>query len=196
MGNFTQHRKFKNWGHLVAYVAVFFCAGCLSSSLAKHKNASNTRSGGPVNSPSAGQSISTSENSTPSTDAPESTDCPIKFSNEELCASISWNLHPADNATGEFLIRFWDLKTGTENGPFVDPKHVVKSRVWMPDMGQGSSPVKVEKHKDVGGQPVAGTFRATNVYFSKPGTWEVWVQLMTDGPDQTVFEQGKEIYEY
>ena len=53
----------------------------------------------------------------------------------------------------------------------------VAAKLWMPAMGHGSSPVKVEKAKDSSGNVIPGIFQGTNVYFITPGDWEVRIQL-------------------
>jgi hypothetical protein len=46
--------------------------------------------------------------------------------------------------------------------------------LWMPSMGHGSSPVSVAKI-DV------GTYRASQVFFTMPGDWEIRIQRLVNG---------------
>ena len=115
----------------------------------------------------------------------------LVFPQQELSASITWIKEPADEEAGSFTLRFWSTKLGTEQGPYVDPGHVVAVKLWMPSMGHGSSPVKVEQIKDQAGGAVAGVYEATDVFFSMGGKWEIWVQLKKNKADKTPVEQAK-----
>ncbi len=44
--------------------------------------------------------------------------------------------------------------------------------LWMPSMGHGSAPVKLDKLGPA-------QFRVTNVYFIMPGDWEIRLSLKT-----------------
>ena len=61
------------------------------------------------------------------------------------------------------------------------PKIMVAVKLWMPSMGHGSSPVKLDHAKDAGHADVPGVFEVTHVYFVMPGDWEIHVQLK-NGP--------------
>lgn len=53
----------------------------------------------------------------------------------------------------------------------------VKVALWMPSMGHGSSPTRVERAVDADGNVVPGTFTVRNVFFIMAGEWEVRVTL-------------------
>jgi len=103
--------------------------------------------------------------------------CPLEFPKHGLCASWTWEKMPTDQDLGGAQLRFWKKALGTENGPFVDPNDEVFVKLWMPDMGHGSSPVKTEKTLDSGGGVIPGVYEATKIFFVMPGHWEIWVQL-------------------
>ncbi len=49
--------------------------------------------------------------------------------------------------------------------------------LWMPSMGHGSAPTRVERAVDANGDALAGVFNVRNVYFVMGGDWEVRVTL-------------------
>ena len=87
---------------------------------------------------------------------------------------ISWEKKPSADQFGSFLI-----KTGRENAADKSPipedlEGEIRVILWMPSMGHGSSPVTVTKMD-------TGTFRASKVFFSMPGEWEVRIQRTVNG---------------
>ena len=113
--------------------------------------------------------------------------CPLQFTGAGLCASITWDKPPVSDAAATLVLRYWNKDSGTFNGPYINPSHAVGVKLWMPDMGHGSSPVAVAQAVDQAGVAVPGVFKATNIYFIMPGAWEVHVQLK-DGT--TVVEEA------
>jgi hypothetical protein len=103
--------------------------------------------------------------------------CPLSFAKFGACAAIDWTKTPTQTEKGAFRISFWNAKTGSASGPFFDPGKTVFVKLWMPDMGHGSSPVKVSPAVDAAGAPIPGLYDATDVYFVMGGAWEIWVQL-------------------
>ena len=57
-----------------------------------------------------------------------------------------------------------------ENHQPVDLNDSVEVALWMPSMGHGSSPVTVERLD-------TGTYRASEVFFTMKGDWEIRIQL-------------------
>lgn len=55
--------------------------------------------------------------------------------------------------------------------------------LWMPDMGHGSSPTRVEKALDQNGQAIPGAYNVRKIYFVMGGAWEVRV-VLTDAQGQ------------
>lgn len=95
--------------------------------------------------------------------------CPVMFSGSGKCLSITWEKKPTEDETGTFTFAVYRMKDGVavrEDWAAGELKVVL----WMPDMGHGSSPIKLEK---IG----VGTYRASNAFFSMPGTWEIRFQL-------------------
>jgi hypothetical protein len=98
--------------------------------------------------------------------------CDFYFKTQDLCAALIWNHESNRDSEGDFTLQFWNRTQG-ENGPasFVDPvAAVVAVKLWMPEMGHGSQKVKVE-HLGM------GVFKASEVMFVMPGTWEINLQL-------------------
>ena len=70
------------------------------------------------------------------------------------------------------ILRFLDQNDQTRA---VDPVATPFILLWMPSMGHGSSPVKIER-LDV------GVFKASEIFFIMPGPWDIRYQLK-DGSD-------------
>lgn len=70
---------------------------------------------------------------------------------------------PSTEEDSKFFLIFSDNTTN-----FVDPISIKVGslRLWMPSMGHGSAPLKIQ---DLGG----GIFQVTNVYFIMPGDWQI-----------------------
>lgn len=122
--------------------------------------------------------------------------CSLRFVKSSLCASLVWDVHPSEEKLGEFLIRFWDLQSASESGPYIDPSLKIDVKLWMPEHGHGSSPVKMEREKDAAGQVIPGVYRVKNVYFSMPGHWQVQIRMMDRKDVKKIFEQVASSYEY
>lgn len=107
-------------------------------------------------------------------------ECPLFYPRADLCASITWDVAPTNEIDGELTLRFWSASEGTPSGPYVQPSQTPFVKLWMPDMGHGSSPVKLALEGDA--------YKAVDVHFVMGGNWEVWVQLKNAS---TVVEQAK-----
>ncbi len=139
--------------------------GCLQSPLLNHANADSLEQIQPVNAA-----------------------CPFEFKTLDLCATLTWVKMPTDDEKGEFVLSFFSKSSGTVKGPFIDPGYTVTSKLWMPSMGHGSSPVKISAFKDQNGATVTGVYNVSDVYFMMPGAWEIWVALKQGA---TVVDQAK-----
>jgi hypothetical protein len=156
---------------LVALVA-FELVGCLQSPLLNHANAS------PSTAPQQNKQTSNGDG------------CDLVFSKVSLCASVTWVKQPTADDQGEFTLRFWEPSQGTEAGPYVTPAGDVAVKLWMPDMGHGSSPTKVIAETDATGTPVPGVFDVQNIFFVMNGKWRIFLQLKKGGQvvDQAEFD--------
>jgi hypothetical protein len=100
----------------------------------------------------------------------------LTFANNTIHAHFNWTVGPQAESESMMLVSF---KTGTDHKP-LDIKSKLSVILFMPDMGHGSSPTKVEK--------VPGTFdyKVSKMYFTMPGKWEVRVTLKNeDGTKET-----------
>lgn len=95
-----------------------------------------------------------------------SASCPILFLTSNQCASIEWVQGPRSSSESEFVVKFWNKGLATMQGPYADPVQSLSIVLWMPSMGHGSSPVKIEKLQE-------GVFRVRKVFFIMPGDWEI-----------------------
>lgn len=89
---------------------------------------------------------------------------------QHLYFSMEWSQGPRTPEVSEFILRFWPENTTPTDSSLVDPQGDLNVILWMPSMGHGSVPVKVERLS-------AGVYRVSNVYFIMPGDWEVQVYI-------------------
>lgn len=93
-----------------------------------------------------------------------------------ICVSLEWETQPADDSFGSFIFKTFRQtepggEVGNDNTPiFEDLGNRVSVLLWMPSMGHGSSPVRVERLEP-------GVYRASQVYFSMRGSWEIRFQI-------------------
>lgn len=85
---------------------------------------------------------------------------------KNLCASISYEAKPVMGEAFEFVV---DLTASDSDLAKVSG---IKAELWMPSMGHGSAPVRVER---IG----ANQFLVTEAYFVMDGAWDVNVEVMT-----------------
>jgi len=93
--------------------------------------------------------------------------CALEFKREALCLEIQWTELPRESTYGKMLLTFVDR---TDPSRRVDPLATPHVLLWMPSMGHGSAPVKLER-LDV------GTFLASEIFFIMPGPWDIRYQL-------------------
>ncbi len=111
-------------------------------------------------------------------DAPES--CTLRFERLGMCAGLEWVRIPSEEETGVFLLRFRRFENGVTVPADAPSGLKVTVKLWMPDMGHGSSPVKVVRPEGASGTPEAGLYRAEDVHFVMPGAWEIRVILKNE----------------
>lgn len=100
----------------------------------------------------------------------------LTFANGKIHAHISWTVGPVVETESIMLV---DFKTGEDHKP-LDIKSEVKVSLFMPEMGHGSSPTKVEKVRG------STSFKVSKIYFTMPGKWEVRVTIKNeDGTKET-----------
>lgn len=93
----------------------------------------------------------------------------FSFSKAEFSFLISWQEGPSIGAS-RFILRSWNKRIGTLNGPYQDLPKTLFVYLWMPSMGHGSAPVKLKKIAD-------GEYEISEVHFIMGGRWDVKFQL-------------------
>lgn len=89
--------------------------------------------------------------------------CKVKFASRH-CVTVTWELLPTEEETGAFT---FVVTRPDPAGPVPEDLNGVLSVVaWMPGMGHGSSPITVTR-------TAPGTYRATEVFFTMRGEWEL-----------------------
>lgn len=99
--------------------------------------------------------------------------CQAKFASG-ACVSFAWEKMPTEDEAGSFIFKTFRVNE-TDGSAVLEDLTGAENRtmsvvLWMSSMGHGSSPVTVER-LDV------GTFRATNVFFSMKGAWDIRFQV-------------------
>lgn len=84
--------------------------------------------------------------------------------------SFVWEVRPTEDDFGSFFFRTYAADSRDGFPTLEDLGSSVSVLLWMPGMGHGSSPVTVE-HLGV------GTYRASKVFFSMRGDWDIRIQL-------------------
>lgn len=98
---------------------------------------------------------------------PKLSACAAKFASG-VCAGIEWETGPVEGDYSSFVFA---LFSDTGDGPVrVEPDRAPVVVLWMPGMGHGSSPVTVERLPN-------GNYRASKVFFSMRGRWDIRIQL-------------------
>lgn len=119
---------------------------------------------------------------TPATDDKLSA-CDVAFAQSQLCADLKWERRPTEQDMGSFVLEFHNPDDSSQ---FVDLTQNLDVKLWMPSMGHGSSPVKIEK---VG----PGQYRVSEVFFVMRGDWEIQFKLENGS---TVVEQTSLSYRF
>lgn len=92
-----------------------------------------------------------------------------KFEKTKFSFRLIWIKGPV-KGENKFVLKSWHNDFGTFNGPYQDLPNTLHVYLWMPDMGHGSSPVKIKKIAQ-------GEYEVSSAYFIMPGKWEIYFQL-------------------
>ncbi|KHD89589.1 MAG: hypothetical protein OM95_02325 [Bdellovibrio sp. ArHS] len=87
------------------------------------------------------------------------------FSKVRILAKISWENTPNSEQANAFILNL--------SAPS-DQFNELAVSLWMPSMGHGSIPVKIEKINPT-------QYRITDVYFLMPGDWDIRFTLKNNG---------------
>ena len=95
--------------------------------------------------------------------------CAAHFAGKD-CVAIAWEKMPTETAVGSFVFKITRSNLADATPVVEDLSGDITVSLWMPAMGHGSSPVQVQR-LDI------GTYRATEVFFTMKGEWEIRIQL-------------------
>jgi hypothetical protein len=88
-----------------------------------------------------------------------------------------WEKKPTSSVPGTLIFKVYRGNRLDDSPVLVEPEAGRLVRVglvlWMPSMGHGSSPTRVDR-VDV------GTYRASDVFFIMPGEWDLRFQFSED----------------
>lgn len=106
----------------------------------------------------------------------------LVFANGEIHAHAAWQSGP--EVSKESLLKI-EWKNGADHSP-TEPPGTFEVVLWMPLMGHGSAKTQIQRVMDDQGQPLAGVFAISNIYFIMGGDWDVNVALtFADGKKET-----------
>lgn len=93
----------------------------------------------------------------------------LSFKKANFDFIISWVEGP-HMGSSHFVMKTWNKNLGTMNGPYQDLPNNLFVFLWMPAMGHGSAPVKLNRIND-------GEYDVSEVQFIMGGKWEIKFQL-------------------
>lgn len=95
------------------------------------------------------------------------------FKNNTLVLQAQFISGPTTGAESQMSLEAKDIATQKS----FDLQDQVEVVLWMPSMGHGSAPTRVEKLSDAEGNIVPGAFIVKRIFFIMPGDWQVRVTL-------------------
>jgi hypothetical protein len=135
----------------------------------------------PILNHATASSPSTTSEALKTLNASNAEECPFDFQEIGLCGKIIWTKVATEDSGGEFFLKFWKkAEQYPENGPYTEPDLSVDILLWMQmgEMGHGTRPKPIlSPYINEEGHLVHGVYRATKVFFSMPGKWQLSVLL-------------------
>lgn len=104
----------------------------------------------------------------------------LDFPGARLVARTAWITPPSTKEEARLRLEWRDPQRGA-----TEPPGKFKVVLWMPEMGHGSAPTRLQRVLDQSGKQIPGAYDVTNMYFTMDGTWEVRVQLTTPTGTET-----------
>jgi len=95
------------------------------------------------------------------------------FKKGEVQAIATFAEAPTSSANATMVLEFRDAAT---QAPY-DLTEQLAVVLWMPDMGHGSRPVKIERALGASGNVLPGIYQISKMSFMMNGPWEVKVTL-------------------
>ena len=99
--------------------------------------------------------------------------CSAKLGISGYCVDWYWEVKPTAKTQGSLIFKTFRLNVFDQSAVAIDTITVPELILWMPGMGHGSTPTRVER-LDV------GTYRASQVFFVMPGQWELQFQVKSE----------------
>lgn len=98
--------------------------------------------------------------------------CDARFEKSSDCITVVWEKAPTETDYGSFIFKTFRPNLADQS-PIVEAlSGTMAVRLFMPSMGHGSSPITLT-------QIDTGTFRASGVFFSMHGDWQIIFELKT-----------------
>lgn len=95
---------------------------------------------------------------------PQKVNCPYQWVSASLCFELDWLTDIKVNQEARVLL------TILGEDPAVWAGSVIQAKLWMPEHGHGSAPVKVELNSQ-------GEFELSNLWFIMPGKWSLHLEI-------------------
>lgn len=106
----------------------------------------------------------------------------LSFVKLQMHAHIAWTAKPTVGTANTLKIEWRSAQDHT----LMEPHAQLEVVPWMPSMGHGSAPTRIQKSVDSSGTPLLGTYEVSNIYFTMGGDWQVLITLTTpEGESET-----------
>ena len=96
----------------------------------------------------------------------------LVFSNLNLNAQIIWKAPPQLYRLESLIVMFKN-----DDAITVDPPYEFKAKLWMPDHGHGSRPIKVHKLS-------TGVYELNELVFTMEGYWDLHLQILNPNKEK------------
>lgn len=97
-------------------------------------------------------------------------ECGLRMPNTGYCVLTAWEKIPTSKEPGILTLKIVRANALDDSPVVVDLASTPAVILWMPEMGHGSVPTKVERIDQ-------GSYRVSNVFFVMPGKWEIRIQI-------------------
>ncbi len=97
----------------------------------------------------------------------------LQYANGAIHAFVTWETGPSVGK--ESLLRI-EWRSGIDGLP-IEPPGDFSVVLWMPSMGHGSAPTKIQPYQDAQGRTLLGIYHVSNIYFMMGGDWDVNIAL-------------------
>lgn len=106
----------------------------------------------------------------------------LVFAKGAVHTLVKWTTGPVVTSESIMKVQWMNGMTHTQ----AEPPGAFEVSLFMPSMGHGSAPTKIQHLNDAQGQPLVGAYEVSNIYFMMGGDWQVRVTLKyQDGSTET-----------